>query len=150
VDRNIVFGVSDLFEIMGSGEPNSEELIVKAKYFLRLEPTEENLRQIQTRFTQILREDEYITDNAPTPYVTLDRTMKFVQIPPEPKKSRWDKLKEKVGAIVAVRTKLAVQNNGLWQSLTIFRSSNYTTRSRRSRTNARSSGFSPRFRIKTA
>ena len=97
MDRNLVFGVSRLFEIMGSGQPNSEELIVKAEYFLPLEPTEENLRQIQTRFTQILREEGYITDDAPLPYVTLDRTMEFVKIPPEPKKSRWDKLKEKVG-----------------------------------------------------
>ncbi|EMA06566.1 hypothetical protein C438_05627 [Haloferax denitrificans ATCC 35960] len=46
VDGNLVFGVSGVSEMMGSGQPNSEELIVKAKQFLAMEPTEENLRRI--------------------------------------------------------------------------------------------------------
>jgi len=97
VGRNLVFGLSGLFERMGSGKPNSENLVVKAQYFIRIEPTEENLRSIQQRLTQILMQEGYYTDDAPLPYVTLDRTMEFIKIPPESRKTRWDKLKERLG-----------------------------------------------------
>ena len=66
---------------MESGEPRSEELIVKAQYFLSIDPTAENLRSIQNRLTQILMQEGYYTNNAPLPYVAVDRTMEFIKIP---------------------------------------------------------------------
>lgn len=82
---------------MGSSEPNSENLVVKSQYFIRIEPTEENLRSIQQRLTQILMQERYYTDDAPLPYVTLDRTMEFIKIPPESKKTRWERLNKRLG-----------------------------------------------------
>jgi len=82
---------------MESGEPRSEELIVKAQYFLSIDPTAENLRSIQNRLTQILMQEGYYTNNAPLPYVALDRTMEFIKIPPASKKTGWEKLKERLG-----------------------------------------------------
>jgi len=82
---------------MGSGEPNSEELIVKAQYFFPIEPTEENLRKIQNRLTQIMMEDGFHTDDAPLPFMTIDRTMEFLKVPPASENSRWENLKESLG-----------------------------------------------------
>lgn len=82
---------------MESGEPNSEELIVKAQYFLPIEPTEENLRSIQNRLTQIMMQEGYATEDAPIPFVTLDRTMEFFKIPPAGEKTHWDNLKDSLG-----------------------------------------------------
>lgn len=82
---------------MVSEEPNSEELIVKAQYFFPIEPTEENLRKIQNRLTQIMREEGFVTDDTPLPFMTIDRTMEFLRVPPASKNSRWENLKELLG-----------------------------------------------------
>lgn len=82
---------------MVSEEPNSEELIVKAQYFFPIEPTEENLRKIQNRLTQIMREEGFATDDTPLPFITIDRTMEFLRVPPASKNSRWENLKELLG-----------------------------------------------------
>lgn len=82
---------------MGSGEPNSEELIVKAQYFFPIEPTEENLRKIQNRLTQIMMEEGFHTGDAPLPFMTIDRTMEFLKVPPASENSRWENLKESLG-----------------------------------------------------
>lgn len=82
---------------MGNGEPNAEELIVKAQYFLPIEPTEDNLRKIQNRLTQIMNEEGFYTDDAPAPFLTIDRTMEFLKIPPQGKNNRWEKLKQFLG-----------------------------------------------------
>lgn len=82
---------------MVSEEPNSEELIVKAQYFFPIEPTEENLRKIQNRLTQIMREEGFVTDDTPLPFMTIDRTMEFLRVPPPSKNSRWENLKELLG-----------------------------------------------------
>jgi hypothetical protein len=78
-------------------EPNAEELVVKTQYFLPIEPSEDNLRAVQNRLTQIMMEEGYHTDDVPLPFVTLDRTMEFIKVPPPGKKTRWDKLKEQFG-----------------------------------------------------
>ncbi len=82
---------------MGSGEPNSEELIVKAQYFFPIEPTEENLRKIQNRLSQIMMEEGFYTDDTPLPFMTIDRTMEFLKIPPASENSKWENLKESLG-----------------------------------------------------
>ena len=82
---------------MENGEPNAEELIVKAQYFFPIEPTEDNLRRIQNRLAQIMMEEGFHTDDAPFPYLTLDRTMEFVKIPPAGENTRWENLKERLG-----------------------------------------------------
>jgi hypothetical protein len=43
-------------------------------------------------------EEGYLTDDVPFPYTTPDRTMEFIKVPPQTEKTRWDKLKETLGA----------------------------------------------------
>lgn len=82
---------------MENGHPNSKQLIVKAQYFLPIEPTEENLRRIQNRLTRIMMEEGFYTEDAPYPYLAADRTMDFLRIPPAGQKSGWEKLKGSLG-----------------------------------------------------
>lgn len=83
---------------MGSGEPEAEELIVKAQYFFPIEPDEEILRKVQNRLTQIMREEGFYTEDSPLPFVTVDRSMEFLKAPPPGEKSNLEKLKEVFGA----------------------------------------------------
>lgn len=82
---------------MSNTDLNAEELIVKAQYFFPVEPTGENLRKIQNRLTQILMEEGFYTKDNPLPYVTVDRSMEFLKVPPPTQKTGWDKLKQSIG-----------------------------------------------------
>lgn len=82
---------------MGSGEPNADELIVKAQYFFPIEPTEENLRSVQNRLAQIMMEEGFDTSDAPMPYLAIDRSMEFLKIPPAGENSWWGKLQDTLG-----------------------------------------------------
>jgi len=82
---------------MGTGQPDSEELIVKAQYFFPIDPTEDNLRKIQNRLTQIMMEEGFYTDDTPLPYMTIDRTMEFIRVPPASKNSKLENIKEFLG-----------------------------------------------------
>jgi len=66
---------------MGSRQPKTKELIVKAEYFVGIEPTEENPRNLQNKLIQIMREEGFETDNVVLPYVPTDRTLEFIRIP---------------------------------------------------------------------
>ncbi|MFB6102376.1 MAG: hypothetical protein ABEJ73_07390 [Haloplanus sp.] len=81
---------------MESRQPKSKELIVKAEYFVGIEPSEENLRSLQTKLIQIMREEGFETENTVLPYVAADRVLEFIRIPPPGSKSRWEKLISKL------------------------------------------------------
>lgn len=82
---------------MNNGKPDAEELVVKAQFFIPIEPKEKNLRNIQNRLAQILMEEGFYTEDAPMPYMRTDRTMEFIRIPPSPESSGWQKIKKRFG-----------------------------------------------------
>jgi hypothetical protein len=79
---------------MESEEPKAKELVVKAQYFIPIEPTEDNLRSIQRKLTEILMQEGFQTKDTPLPYTAVDRTMEFIRVPPPGEKTRLEKLKE--------------------------------------------------------
>lgn len=81
---------------MGSGKPSSKELIVKAQTFISIEPTNENLRSLQTKLTRILNREGYHTKDRPLPFTTPERTMEFFHPPPPSEKTWWEKWKNKL------------------------------------------------------
>lgn len=78
-------------------EPNPDQLIVKARYFVAGEIEERNLRTLQQDITRVLRHEGYRqTDVDPLPIGPVQKTMDFKQfegIPIEPSKSFSDKIK---------------------------------------------------------
>lgn len=42
-------------------------------------------------------EEGFQTDDAPLPFLTIDRTMEFLKVPPAGENSRWENLKESLG-----------------------------------------------------
>jgi hypothetical protein len=80
---------------METEEPSAKELVVKAQYFLPIEPEEDNLRSIQNRLIDIMRQEGFRNRSAPSPLLPADRTMKFFRRPPPKKKSGWEKFKAK-------------------------------------------------------
>ena len=76
-------------------EPSSKQLVVKAQYFVPIEPGEKNLRSVQNRLIEIMRQEGFRNRTAPSPLSPPDRTIKFFRRPPRKEKSGWKKFKEK-------------------------------------------------------
>jgi len=76
--------------------PNSKELVVKAQYFIPIDPEEERLKGIQRRIKQMLMQEGYQqTDIDPDIFGPAQRTMDFQFIPPATEKSTLEKILDK-------------------------------------------------------